>query len=85
MRLKEVYHIAKAKCMDPPLIGTSLQTICSALVGTARNCGVRVSRELAEQYSKRDFQPVSQLEALRAQQRQLNKAAKRSQGVTGKK
>eukprot|EP00922_Rhytidocystis_sp_ex-Travisia-forbesii_P069258 GHVS01103330.1.p1 GENE.GHVS01103330.1~~GHVS01103330.1.p1 ORF type:complete len:184 (+),score=26.52 GHVS01103330.1:161-712(+) len=85
VRLKEIYHIAKAKCMDPSLIGSSLSRISSHLIGTARNMGVRVSRELGEEYSKRDFQPVSQLDQMRAHQRQLNKAAKRSQGISGKK
>eukprot|EP00922_Rhytidocystis_sp_ex-Travisia-forbesii_P053879 GHVS01079956.1.p1 GENE.GHVS01079956.1~~GHVS01079956.1.p1 ORF type:complete len:181 (+),score=26.41 GHVS01079956.1:105-647(+) len=84
VRLKEIYHIAKAKCMDSTLIGSSLSRICSHLIGTSTNMGVRVSRELSEEYSKRDFQRVSQLDALRAQQRQMNKAAKRSQGITKK-
>merc|ERR1712176_467566 len=33
--LKELYHIAKAKSMDPQMIGVPLHAICKSLINTA--------------------------------------------------
>ena len=40
--LKEVFHIAKAKSMDPQFIGVPLRAICISVIGTARSMGLEV-------------------------------------------
>merc|ERR1719421_1793059 len=65
VELKEVYHIAKAKCMDPPLIGVPLRAMCIRIIGTARAMGITVTRQRLPEFSKRDDTPVEILEQLR--------------------
>lgn len=85
VRLKELYHIARAKSMDPPLIGRSLHAICSELIGTCHNMGVKATRDLQEQFTKRDFLPVSQLVKLKENQRALNRIRRRTQMAAARK
>mmetsp|Transcript_14322 Transcript_14322/g.42736 ORF Transcript_14322/g.42736 Transcript_14322/m.42736 type:complete len:181 (-) Transcript_14322:15-557(-) len=75
---KEVYHIAKAKSMDPQLVGIPLRTICISVMSTARAMGVHVSKDLLPEFSKRDDQPVEGLEAMRKDLRLRNKAGKKA-------
>mmetsp|Transcript_151184 Transcript_151184/g.485677 ORF Transcript_151184/g.485677 Transcript_151184/m.485677 type:complete len:181 (+) Transcript_151184:94-636(+) len=74
---KEIYHIAKAKSMDPQLIGVPLRTICLSLMSSARAMGITVTRDLHPDFLKRDDQPVEELEELRKQIRLRNKAGKK--------
>mmetsp|Transcript_131552 Transcript_131552/g.281236 ORF Transcript_131552/g.281236 Transcript_131552/m.281236 type:complete len:181 (+) Transcript_131552:150-692(+) len=75
--LKELYHIAKAKSMDPQMVGVPLRAICIAVISTAKAMGIKVSRELSPEFSKRDDQPVETLEQLRQKIRLQNKASKK--------
>merc|ERR1712083_723936 len=75
--LKEVYHIAKVKSMDPPLVGVPVRAICFSVIGTAKAMGITVTKDLLPEFSKRDDQPVETLEALRKELRLRNKAGKR--------
>mmetsp|Transcript_105695 Transcript_105695/g.183730 ORF Transcript_105695/g.183730 Transcript_105695/m.183730 type:complete len:180 (+) Transcript_105695:33-572(+) len=75
--LKELYHIARAKSLDPPLVGVPLRAICISLIGTARAMGLAVSRDLLPEFSKRDDTPVEILEQLKKENRLRNKAARR--------
>ncbi|CEM34398.1 unnamed protein product [Vitrella brassicaformis CCMP3155] len=75
--LKEIYHIAKAKCMDPPLVGRPLKSIVAALIGTGNAMGVTTSRELLPEFIKRDFVEVGALDAMKARIKAQNKAQKR--------
>ncbi|OEH75601.1 ribosomal protein [Cyclospora cayetanensis] len=76
--LKEIYHIAKCKSMDWPLIGVSLQGICRSLIGSAKAMGIEVTPELQPAFSKRDYTPVENLEQMRKDLRQKRKAARRA-------
>mmetsp|Transcript_124884 Transcript_124884/g.364737 ORF Transcript_124884/g.364737 Transcript_124884/m.364737 type:complete len:181 (+) Transcript_124884:128-670(+) len=76
--LKEVYHIALAKRLDPPLVGVPLRTICLGVMRCAKGMGIHVSRELLPEFSKRDDQPVETLEQLRKEQRLRNKAGRKA-------
>eukprot|EP00747_Dinoflagellata_sp_TGD_P167197 gnl/TRDRNA2_/TRDRNA2_191186_c0_seq1.p1 gnl/TRDRNA2_/TRDRNA2_191186_c0~~gnl/TRDRNA2_/TRDRNA2_191186_c0_seq1.p1 ORF type:complete len:203 (-),score=44.02 gnl/TRDRNA2_/TRDRNA2_191186_c0_seq1:106-648(-) len=76
--LKEIYHIAKAKSMDPANIGVPLHAICAGIIGTANAMGIHVSRELVPEFAKRDDQPVEGLEELRKVNRLRNKAGKKA-------
>mmetsp|Transcript_80555 Transcript_80555/g.228032 ORF Transcript_80555/g.228032 Transcript_80555/m.228032 type:complete len:181 (+) Transcript_80555:143-685(+) len=75
--LKEVYHIALAKSMDPSFVGVPIRTICISIMSTARAMGILVSRELSPEFSKRDDQPVETLEQLRKELRLRNKASRK--------
>mmetsp|Transcript_67584 Transcript_67584/g.175974 ORF Transcript_67584/g.175974 Transcript_67584/m.175974 type:complete len:180 (+) Transcript_67584:112-651(+) len=75
--LKEIYHIAKAKCMDPNMIGVPVYAICHGLIKTARAMGITVTRELLPEFSKRDDVPVERLEELRKELRLKNKVGKK--------
>jgi len=75
--LKEVYHIAKAKCMDPNMIGTPLYAICLSILGTCQQMGIQVTRELTTEFVNRDDQPVETFENLKKELRLKNKAAKK--------
>ncbi|KEP64376.1 UNVERIFIED_CONTAM: ribosomal protein L11, putative [Hammondia hammondi] len=76
--LKEIYHIARCKSMDWPLIGMSLRGICRSLIGTARASGIEISKEILPAYHKRDYTDVQALESMRKDMRQRKKAAKRA-------
>mmetsp|Transcript_36814 Transcript_36814/g.97485 ORF Transcript_36814/g.97485 Transcript_36814/m.97485 type:complete len:186 (-) Transcript_36814:37-594(-) len=82
---KEVYHIARAKSMDPQLVGIPLRTICIGIMSTARAMGVTVTRELLPEFSKRDDQPVETLEAMRKELRLRNKAGKKGAAAAATK
>mmetsp|Transcript_27797 Transcript_27797/g.64186 ORF Transcript_27797/g.64186 Transcript_27797/m.64186 type:complete len:181 (-) Transcript_27797:60-602(-) len=75
--LKEIYHIAKAKCMDPNFIGVPVRTICMSLINTCRAMGISVGKELPHEFRKRDDVPVMALEELRKQERLRKKAGKK--------
>mmetsp|Transcript_62398 Transcript_62398/g.125020 ORF Transcript_62398/g.125020 Transcript_62398/m.125020 type:complete len:180 (-) Transcript_62398:104-643(-) len=75
--LKEVYHIAMAKRLDPPWVGVPLRTICMSVIRTAKSMGIAVSRELLPEFAKRDDQPVETLETLRKELRLRNKAGRK--------
>ncbi|KAK2196724.1 bifunctional Ribosomal protein L11-L12/Ribosomal protein L11-L12 [Babesia duncani] len=80
--LKEIYHIAKCKCMDPNLIGVPLYVICKRIIGTANAMGIQVSREILPEFKKRNHVPVSQLDQMKKDIRMKNKAAKRGKSPT---
>eukprot|EP00450_Noctiluca_scintillans_P015640 CAMPEP_0194528338 /NCGR_PEP_ID=MMETSP0253-20130528/64697_1 /TAXON_ID=2966 /ORGANISM="Noctiluca scintillans" /LENGTH=175 /DNA_ID=CAMNT_0039373379 /DNA_START=111 /DNA_END=633 /DNA_ORIENTATION=- len=67
--LKEVYHIAKAKQLDPPLVGKPMRALCMHVMHTARAMGIVVSRELLPEFAKRDDTPVTALEAMKKEAR----------------
>lgn len=75
--LKELYHIAHAKSMDPQMIGIPIRTICLSLMRTAKAMGIKVTRELELDFAKRNDEPVEGLEERRKQLRLLNKASKK--------
>ncbi|CDR94434.1 hypothetical protein, conserved [Babesia bigemina] len=75
--LKEVYHIAKCKSMDPPLIGVPLYVICKRIIGTANAMGIAVTRELLPEFRKRDYTKVSQLDQMRKDIRAQKRSQKR--------
>uniref|UniRef100_A0A3B0MV24 Large ribosomal subunit protein uL11m n=1 Tax=Theileria annulata TaxID=5874 RepID=A0A3B0MV24_THEAN len=75
--LKEVYHIAKCKCMDPQLIGTPLYVICKRIIGTANAMGIKVTRELLPEFKKRDYVPVSKLDQMKKDIKMQRRSAKR--------
>ncbi|ORM39426.1 putative 54S ribosomal protein [Babesia sp. Xinjiang] len=74
--LKEVYHIAKCKCMDPPLIGIPLYVICKRIIGTANAMGIAVTRELLPEFRKRDYTKVSHLDQMKKDIRMQRKSQK---------
>lgn len=74
---KELFHIAKAKSMDPQMIGTPLRTICLGLLRTASAMGIKVTRELEPEFSKRNDVEVTTLEIRRKEIRLQNKAGKK--------
>ncbi|BAM39285.1 ribosomal protein L11 [Theileria orientalis] len=78
--LKEVYHIAKCKSMDPPLIGVPLYVICKRIIGTANAMGIRVTRELLPEFKKRDYLPVSKLDQLKKEIRMQRRSSRRTKG-----
>ncbi|GIX62875.1 ribosomal protein L11, putative [Babesia caballi] len=75
--LKEVYHIAKCKSMDPPLIGIPLYVICKRIIGTANAMGIAVTRELLPEFRKRDYTKVSQLDQMKKDIRMQRRSQKR--------
>ena len=75
--LKDIYHIAEAKQMDPQFIGCSLRSICVSLIGTARAMGLKVSKELEQPYVDRDDVRVTDLVRLRKEARAANKVGKK--------
>merc|ERR1711972_165644 len=76
--LKEVYHMARAKSMDPQLIGQPLRVICLGLHRTARALGVTITKDILPEFSKRTDTPIEQLENLRKELRLKNKASKKA-------
>eukprot|EP00451_Oxyrrhis_marina_P010353 CAMPEP_0204326878 /NCGR_PEP_ID=MMETSP0469-20131031/12167_1 /ASSEMBLY_ACC=CAM_ASM_000384 /TAXON_ID=2969 /ORGANISM="Oxyrrhis marina" /LENGTH=178 /DNA_ID=CAMNT_0051309017 /DNA_START=5 /DNA_END=541 /DNA_ORIENTATION=+ len=75
--LKEVYHIAKVKQMDPQNIGVPIHVLCRSIIGTCRAQGILVTKDLLPQYINRDDVPVRDLDALQKLERQRNKSQKR--------
>eukprot|EP00403_Amphidinium_massartii_P035250 CAMPEP_0178438128 /NCGR_PEP_ID=MMETSP0689_2-20121128/35400_1 /TAXON_ID=160604 /ORGANISM="Amphidinium massartii, Strain CS-259" /LENGTH=177 /DNA_ID=CAMNT_0020060455 /DNA_START=35 /DNA_END=565 /DNA_ORIENTATION=+ len=75
--LKEIYHIAKAKCMDPNFVGVPLRTICMGLINTCRAMGIHVGKELPYEFRKRDDIPVLALPQMRKEERLRNKATRK--------
>mmetsp|Transcript_75717 Transcript_75717/g.149655 ORF Transcript_75717/g.149655 Transcript_75717/m.149655 type:complete len:162 (+) Transcript_75717:50-535(+) len=63
--------------LDPPFVGVPLRTMCMSIMHTARAMGIKVSRELLPEFSKRNDQPVETLEELRKQLRLQNKAGRK--------
>lgn len=76
-KIVQLYHISVAKSQDPQFIGVPLRAIAAGVLGTCRAMGIRVTKERLPEYSKRDETPVWDLERLRKNVRQANKAAKR--------
>ena len=76
--LKEIYHIAEIKCMDPQFIGASLRSICVSLIGTAKAMGLHVDKELPFNFQDRDDTRIIDLPKLRKENRSLNKVGKRN-------
>ena len=75
--LKELYHVAKAKSMDPQFIGIPTRTICLSLMRTAKQMGIKITKDLQPEFAKRNDEPVEGLEERRKQLRLLNKASKK--------
>ncbi|KAK1443428.1 hypothetical protein BgAZ_203040 [Babesia gibsoni] len=75
--LKEVYHIAKCKSMDPPLIGVPLYVICKRIIGTANAMGIAVTREILPEFRKRDYTRVSQLDQMKKDIRMQRRSQRR--------
>ena len=73
--LKEIFHIAQAKSMDPAFIGVSLRSICVSLIGTARALGLKVTRNL--EIIDRDDTRIVDLARLRKETRAANKLGKK--------
>ena len=76
--LKEIYHIAKMKCMDPQFIGMPLRAICMSVMGTARAMGIQVSRDRLPEFKNRDDVDVTQLDKLRKDLKAQNKLDRRN-------
>ncbi|CAA9988130.1 ribosomal protein L11, putative [Plasmodium knowlesi strain H] len=76
--LAEVFHIAKCKRMDPPLINLSLKSICKYIIGTCNSMGIKVCRELDDEGKKKYFVDVNQLDNIKKDIRTRNKHQKRS-------
>ena len=76
--LKEVFHIAKMKCMDPQYIGMPLRAICISVIGSAKAMGIQVTRERLPEYKNRDDVDVTQLEKLRKDIKAQNKLDRRN-------
>ena len=76
--LKELYHIAEAKAMDPQFIGASLRSICMSLLGTCRAMGILVTKERLIEYKDRDDVHVTDLVKLRKEARAFNKLGKKA-------
>mmetsp|Transcript_95835 Transcript_95835/g.200319 ORF Transcript_95835/g.200319 Transcript_95835/m.200319 type:complete len:181 (+) Transcript_95835:210-752(+) len=74
---KELYHIAKAKSMDPQLIGVPLRVICLSLLRSAKAMGIVVSNELLPEFQKRNDTHILELEELRKAHRLKSKAMRR--------
>ncbi|EER19604.1 ribosomal protein L11, putative [Perkinsus marinus ATCC 50983] len=81
--LKEVYHIARAKSMDPTNVGKPLRSIVISViaggadVGTAHAMGIQVLYKLPVQHQHRDDQPISDLDRLKKETRARSKLMKR--------
>jgi large subunit ribosomal protein L11 len=73
--LKEIFHIAQTKAMDPAFIGCSLRSICVSLIGTARAMGLKVTKDL--EIIDRDDTRVVDLPRLRKETRASNKLGKK--------
>ncbi|KAF4718854.1 54S ribosomal protein L11, mitochondrial, variant 2 [Perkinsus olseni] len=69
--LKEVYHIAGAKSMDPTNVGKPLRSIVISVIGTARAMGIQVLYKLPVQHQHRDDLPISDLDRLKKETRYL--------------
>ncbi|KAF4651192.1 hypothetical protein FOL46_000447 [Perkinsus olseni] len=67
--LKEVYHIARAKSMDPTNVGKPLRSIVISVIGTARAMGIQVLYKLPVQHQHRDDLPISDLDRLKKETR----------------
>ena len=76
--LKEIFHIAKMKCMDPQYIGMPLRAICLSVIGSARAMGIQVTRERLPEHKNRDDVEVTQLEKLRKDIKAQNKLDRRN-------
>jgi large subunit ribosomal protein L11 len=76
--LKEVFHIAKMKCMDPQFVGMPLRAICISIVGSARAMGIEVTRDRMIDYKNRDDVDVQQLDKLRKDIKAQNKLERRN-------
>ncbi|CDU18162.1 mitochondrial ribosomal protein L11 precursor, putative [Plasmodium berghei] len=76
--LSEVFHIAKCKRMDPPLINMSIKSICKYIIGTCQSMGIKVCRELNDEENKKYFVDVNQLDNIKKEIRTKNKFQKRS-------
>ncbi|KAF4742677.1 54S ribosomal protein L11, mitochondrial, partial [Perkinsus olseni] len=75
--LKEVYHIARAKSMDPTNVGKPLRSIVISVIGTARAMGIQVLYKLPVQHQHRDDLPISDLDRLKKETRARSKLMKR--------
>ncbi|KAF4681266.1 54S ribosomal protein L11, mitochondrial [Perkinsus olseni] len=75
--LKEVYHIAGAKSMDPTNVGKPLRSIVISVIGTARAMGIQVLYKLPVQHQHRDDLPISDLDRLKKETRARSKLMKR--------
>jgi large subunit ribosomal protein L11 len=73
--LKEIYHIASIKAMDPAFIGVGLRSICVSLIGTARAMGLKVTKEL--EILDRDDVRVVDLARLRKETRAAGKLGRK--------
>ena len=82
--LKELYHVAKAKSMDPQFIGIPTRTICLSLMRTAKQMGIKITKDLQPEFAKRNDEPVEGLEERRKQLRLLNKASKKGKKKWGR-
>jgi large subunit ribosomal protein L11 len=76
--LKEIYHIAKMKCMDPQFIGMPLRAICISVIGSAKAMGIQVTRERLPEFKNRDDVDVQQLDKLRKDIKAQNKLDRRN-------
>ncbi|CRG99976.1 mitochondrial ribosomal protein L11 precursor, putative [Plasmodium relictum] len=76
--LAEVFHIAKCKRMDPPLINLSLKSICKYIIGTCNSMGIKVCRELDDESKKKYFVDINKLDNIKKDIRNRNKQQKRS-------
>ena len=76
--LKEVYHIAKMKCMDPQFIGMPLRAICMSVIGSAKAMGVQVTRDQLPEFKNRNDTPVIALDKLRKDVKAQNKLDRRN-------
>ncbi|KAF4741334.1 54S ribosomal protein L11, mitochondrial [Perkinsus olseni] len=75
--LKEVYHIARAKSMDPTNVGKPLRSIVISVIGTAHAMGIQVLYKLPVQHQHRDDLPISDLDRLKKETRARSKLMKR--------
>lgn len=76
--LTEIFHIAKCKRMDPPLINLSLKSICKYIIGTCNSMGIKVCRELTDEYKKKYYVDISKLDNIKKEIRARNKQQKRA-------
>eukprot|EP00916_Digyalum_oweni_P026391 GHVL01043372.1.p1 GENE.GHVL01043372.1~~GHVL01043372.1.p1 ORF type:complete len:177 (+),score=8.35 GHVL01043372.1:13-543(+) len=74
---RDVYNIAKAKCMDPTLIGTPDKFICRSIVSTAATMGIKVARKLRGRFLLRDDTPPNILASMKAIYRASRKGISR--------
>ena len=78
VRLKEIFHIAKAKSCDPEYIGVPLKQICQSLMGSARSLGLQVvDDQLDPQFKNRDDVQPADLDRLKREARLARKNAGR--------